>query len=240
MNGFSRSALVTAFFTISTGALADFAGMYVDTSDLVTLNGTPHRSHRVYAVFTGPTDSAPYLTDRVIGVSGAAPIGGPDLEFSVIGNGSLYRDCVGQLCESIDSNGGCSFTAFGIVAEPYSSFLCIRGSNDPSAFPPFGDDVSSLVGVNELFFSPGVFCAADPPVFIRGSSWSTEGVFGGVLTTDPASGLHEGQLVLLGQFTLPESDEFTLQGVLDYVIVADPSDNTQENVSVQQPFFVSS
>ena len=45
-----------------------------------------------------------------------------------------------------------------------------------------------------------------------GNSWSTNGVYGGYFTTNPNSGLHEGQLVLLGQFTLPQEDEFTLQG----------------------------
>ena len=219
-------------FALTAASLADFAGMYVDTSDSVCLNGTSHRSHRVYAVFT---DS----TDRVISVSGAAPIGGPDLEFSVIGSGSLYRECVGaSICETVDANGGCALTAFGIVAEPYSSFLCIRGSNDPLGFPPFGDDVSSLTGSDELFFSPDVFCSADPQVTISGSSWSTNGVFGGYLTNNPASGLHEGQLVLLGQFTLPALDEFTLQGVIDYTLV-DPN-GPSGNLQVSEPFSVSS
>ena len=105
-----RSTVLTSLI-FSTLCHAEFAGMYVDTSDLVTLNGTLYRSHRVYAVFTGQTD-------RVISVSGSAPLGLPDLEFSVIGSGSLYRECVGGLsCETLDASGGCALTAFGIVAE---------------------------------------------------------------------------------------------------------------------------
>ena len=50
-----------------------------------------HRSHRVYAVFTDPTD-------RVISVSGGVPFG-PDLEFAVIGRGSLYKECTGGPCD---------------------------------------------------------------------------------------------------------------------------------------------
>ena len=123
MNGYPIGLNVLTALTAA--SLADFAGMYVDTSDPVSLNATPHRSHRVYAVFT---DS----TDRVISVSGAAPIGGPDFEFAVIGSGSLYRKCLKvSFCEQIDVvDGGCALTAFGIVAEPYSSF-CIRGGNGP-------------------------------------------------------------------------------------------------------------
>ena len=70
---------------LTAASLADFAGMYVDTSDPVLLGGRTFRSHRVYAVFTDPTD-------RVISVSGGLP-GGPELEFAVIGPGSLYQDC---------------------------------------------------------------------------------------------------------------------------------------------------
>ena len=52
------------------------------------------------------------------------------------------------------------------------------------------------------------------------------------------SGLHEGQLVLLGQFTLPQEDEFALEGVVDYSLV-DPNDPSG-NVLVSEPFSVSS
>ncbi len=229
MNGFSRSALVIAVFAISTGVAADFAGMYVDTSDEVVLGTRTWRSHRVYAVFTDPTD-------RVISVSGGLP-GGPELEFAVIGPGSLYQECTGGLCGTLS----CTQVAFASgLSQPYHSFLCIRGGSQPSDFPAFGDDVSGLGSTGELSFppSPSVFCNADPPVPISGNAWSTNGVYGGYFTSNPVSGLHEGQLVLLAQFTLPEEDEFTLQGVVDYTLV-DPNDPSG-NVLGFEPFFVTS
>ena len=213
---------------ITAASHADFAGMYVDTSDPVLLGSRTYRSHRVYAVFTDPTD-------RVISVSGGLP-GGPDLEFAVIGTGSLYQGCT--------TPGGCAFLSCtqasfaSILVEPYHSFLCIRGGSQPSDFPAFGDDVSSLGSAGELQFSPDVFCSAVPPVAIAGNAWSTNGVFGGYFTSNPVSGLHEGQLVLLGQFTLPQQDEFALEGVVDYSLV-DPNDPSG-NVLVSEPFSLSS
>ena len=86
MNGFFRLASTYVTMAITAASLADFAGMYVDTSDPVLLGSRTYRSHRVYAVFTDPTD-------RVISVSGGVPFG-PDLEFAVIGPGkSLYQEC---------------------------------------------------------------------------------------------------------------------------------------------------
>ena len=222
-----RSTVLTSL-VFSALCHADFAGMYVDTSDPVRLGSRTFRSHRVYAVFTDPTD-------RVISVSGGVPFG-PDLEFSVIGPGSLYQGCT--------IPGGCAFlsctqTSFAsILVEPYHSFLCIRGGSQPSDFPAFGDDVSSLGSAGELQFSPDVFCSADPPVAIAGNAWSTNGVFGGYFTSNPVSGLHEGQLVLLGQFTLPQEDEFAFEGVVDYSLV-DPNDPSG-NVLVSEPFSLSS
>ena len=219
-----RSTVLTSLI-FSTLCHAEFAGMYVDTSDPVLLGSRTYRSHRVYAVFTDPTD-------RVISVSGGVPFG-PDLEFAVIGRGSLYKECTGAPCEFFS----CEQASFAsVVAQPYHSFLCIRGGSQPSDFPAFGDDVSSLG--SPLIFSPGAFCSADPPVAISGNSWSTNGVYGGYLTTNPNSGLHEGQLVLLGQFTLPQEDEFTLQGFVDYQLV-DPEDPSG-NVLVSEPFSLTS
>ena len=182
----------------------------------------------MYAVFTDPTD-------RVISVSGGAP-GGPDLEFAVIGPGSLYRECTGGLCETFDANERLSF-AFEIVAGPYHSFLCIRGGSQLSDFPAFGDDVSSP-GLSRRVFSPDVVFA---PQILKSPFRAILGprtVFGGYLTNNPASGLHEGQLVLIGQFTLPEDDEFTLQGVVDYTLV-DPV-NPSGTCWLTNPFSVSS
>ena len=215
---------------LTAASLADFAGMYVDTSDPVVLGTRTYRSHRVYAVFTDPTD-------RVISVSGGVP-GGPDLEFAVIGTGSLYQDCAGGPCGTLN----CVQASFAsVLSQPYHSFLCIRGGSKPSDFPAFGDDVSGVGSPTvtpELSFAPDIFCNADPPVRISGNAWSTNGVYGGYFPNNPVSGLYEGQLVLLGQFTLPQEDEFTLQGFVDYSLV-DPVDPSG-NVLVFQPFFVSS
>ena len=222
-----RSTVLTSLI-FSALCHADFAGMYVDTSDPVLLGKRTFRSHRVYAVFTNPTD-------RVLSVSGGVPFG-PELEFSVIGSGRLYQGCT--------IPGGCAFlsctqTSFAsFLVEPYHSFLCIRGGSQPSDFPAFGDDVSSLGSAGELQFSPDVFCSAVPPVAIAGNAWSTNGVFGGYFTSNPVSGLHEGQLVLLGQFTLPQQDEFAFEGVVDYSLV-DPNDPSG-NVLVSEPFSLSS
>ena len=101
--------------------------MYVDTSDPVLLGARIHRSHRVYAVFTDPTD-------RVISVSGGVPFG-PDLEFAVIGPGSLYKECTGGPCDFLS----CEQASFAsVLAQPYNSFLCIRGGSQPSDFCLWG------------------------------------------------------------------------------------------------------
>ena len=116
------------------------------------------------------------------------------------------------------------------AAQPYHSFLCIRGGSQLSDFPAFGDDVSSLG--SPLIFSQA-FCSAillSPFRAILGPRT----VFGSYLTTNPTSGLHEGLFVLIGQFTLPEDDEFTFQGVVDYTLV-DPV-NPSGNVLVNNPF----
>ena len=58
--------------------------------------------------------------------------------------------------------------------------------------------------------------ATPTEVRIQGNSWSTGGVDGGYLPVDPINGKSTGQIILIAQFTLPESSEFTFQGNLFY------------------------
>ncbi len=212
-----RSTLLTSLI-FSTLCHADFAGMYIDTSDSVVLDGVSYESHRVYALFTDPTDR----TFTVAGLGGTG--GGPALEFQA-DNGQLFLDC-GDL--------GCDFFNCDTQSQPvaslhgaYHSFVCIRSGNVPSDFPPFGvkverDSPLNPGGVypefpNNISFSPDVLCSALPnEIRIQGNSWSTGGIDGGYIPADPLNGKSTGQIILIAQFTLPESSEFTFQGNLFY------------------------
>ena len=198
--------------------LADFAGMYVDTSDPVDLDGVRHLSHRIYAIFTDPND-------RTFSVAGLAESdAGPSLEFQA-DSGQLFTDCGVLDCNFFDCNQQSQPVAS--LSGAYHSFVCIRSGDAPSDFPPFGvkveaDSPLNPGGVypdfpNNISFTPDVLCAASPTeVRIEGNSWSTGGIDGGYIPADPLNGKSRGQIILIAQFTLPESSEFTFQGNLFY------------------------
>ena len=86
MNPITRLCVACAILSFTGLSFADFAGMYVDTSDPVDLDGLSYESHRVYALFTDPTDR----TFSVAGLGGSGD--GPALEFQA-DSGQLLIDC---------------------------------------------------------------------------------------------------------------------------------------------------
>ncbi len=223
------TALIMGFTSIG---LSDFAGMYVDTSDPVFIDGLDYRSHRVYAVFTDPSD-------RTFSVAGlGSTSSGLSLQFSAVSpkgtpDPVLLRDCVVP-CDVLS----CSQNSQPVanLQGPYHSFVSIFSGNQPSDFPPFGGSVGDLV--NNISFSPDVLCSASPtPIEIEGNFWSTGGIDGGYLPQDPLNGKSTGQLILIGQFTLPLESEFTFQGNLFYNYTPE---GFPSQIPGQSEFFVSS
>ena len=213
MNRLTCLVVFSLNLTLSSTAIADFAGMYLDSSGPVdpSGDGTLYESHRVYAVFT---DS----TDRMVSIAGLGQSGGVPLQFSSFDPDDaqaapeLLRDCVVP-CGALS----CGQTSQPVanLQGPYHSFVCLRSGNQPSDFPAFGQPVDGLV--NNLTFSPDVLCSASPnPVVIEGSFWTTGGIDGGYFPQDPVNGSSTGRLILVAQFTLPLGAEFEFQGNLFY------------------------
>ena len=85
-----------------------------------------------------------------------------------------------------------------------------------------------------------MLCDASPTeVRIEGNSWSTGGIDGGYIPADPLNGKSTGQIILIAQFTLPESSEFTFQGNLFYNYTPEGFPKGTEFPG-QSEFFVSS
>jgi len=117
---------------------------------------------------------------------------------------------------------GCGFDSLlrNALTGPADSFLTIRSVDSLTPFPAIGDDIGPAEN-SDVGFTPGVLCNATPPVPVQGSSWSTGDEAGGLISNNPGGDEETGQAVLLAQFTLPDGDDFTFNGTINYTLAGD-------------------
>ena len=187
-----------ASLSLIASASGEYVSMFVERGNVPAFPGTT--TYRIFATFDNPGD-------KVIALAGLPPAF--PLEFTSTG-GSLIQDDFGIGC-SIDSllrNG---------LTGPADSFLTIRSVDSLTPFPAIGDNIG-LAENSDVGFTPGVLCNAVPQVPIQGSSWSTGNEAGGIISNNPGGDDETGQAVLLAQFTLPEGDDFTFSGTVNYTL----------------------
>ena len=179
-------------------ASAEFGSMFVERGQVPTFPGTT--TYRIFATFDSPSD-------RVTALSGLPNL---PLEFISTG-GELIQDQptpapLGCVLDSLLGNN---------ISGPADSFLTIRSVDSLTPFPNIGEDIGPAAN-SAVSFSPDVLCNATPPVSVAGSSWSTGASAGGIISFDPSGDEETGQAVLLAQFTLPDADDFTFTGAVNY------------------------
>jgi len=175
--------------------------MFVERGNVPAFPGTT--TYRIFATFDDPGD-------KVIALAGLPPAF--PLEFSSTG-GDLIQDDFGLGCgfDSLLRNG---------LTGPADSFLTIRSVDSLTPFPAIGDAIGPAENP-DVGFTPGVLCNATPQVAVQGSSWSTGDEAGGLISNNPGGDEETGQAVLLAQFTLPDGDDFTFNGTINYTLAGE-------------------
>ena len=190
-----------ASLSLIASASGDYVSMFVERGNVPAFPGTT--TYRIFATFDNPGD-------KVIALAGLPPAF--PLEFSTTG-GSLVQDDFGVGC-ALDS------LLRNALTGPADSFLTIRSVESFTPFPAIGDPIGPAEN-SDVGFTPGVLCNATPQVAIQGSSWSTGDEAGGIISNNPSGDEETGQAVLLAQFTLPDADDFTFSGTVNYTVAGD-------------------
>ena len=190
-----------ASLSLIASASGDYVSMFVERGNVPAFPGTT--TYRIFATFDNPGD-------KVIALAGLPPAF--PLEFSTTG-GSLVQDDFGVGC-ALDS------LLRNALTGPADSFLTIRSVESFTPFPAIGDPIGPAEN-SDVGFTPGVLCNATPQVAIQGSSWSTGNEAGGIISNNPSGDEETGQAVLLAQFTLPDADDFTFSGTVNYTVAGD-------------------
>ena len=190
-----------ASLSLIASASGEYVSMFVERGNVPAFPGTT--TYRIYATFDDPGD-------KVIALAGLPPAF--PLEFSSTG-GDLIQDDFGLGCgfDSLLRNG---------LTGPADSFLTIRSVDSLTPFPAIGDAIGPAENP-DVGFTPGVLCNATPQVAVQGSSWSTGDEAGGLISNNPGGDEETGQAVLLAQFTLPDGDDFTFNGTINYTLAGD-------------------
>ena len=190
-----------ASLSLIASASGEYVSVFVERGNVPAFPGTT--TYRIYATFDDPGD-------KVIALAGLPPAF--PLEFSSTG-GDLIQDDFGLGCgfDSLLRNG---------LTGPADSFLTIRSVDSLTPFPAIGDAIGPAENP-DVGFTPGVLCNATPQVAIQGSSWSTGDEAGGLISNNPGGNEETGQAVLLAQFTLPDGDDFTFNGTVNYTLAGD-------------------
>lgn len=190
-----------ASLSLIASASGEYVSMFVERGNVPAFPGTT--TYRIFATFDDPGD-------KVIALAGLPPAF--PLEFSSTG-GDLIQDDFGLGCgfDSLLRNG---------LTGPADSFLTIRSVDSLTPFPAIGDAIGPAENP-DVGFTPGVLCNATPQVAVQGSSWSTGDEAGGLISNNPAGEEETGQAVLLAQFTLPDGDDFTFNGTINYTLAGD-------------------
>lgn len=187
-----------ASLSLIASASGEYVSMFVERGNVPAFPGTT--TYRIFATFDDPGD-------KVIALAGLPPAF--PLEFSSTG-GDLIQDDFGLGCgfDSLLRNG---------LTGPADSFLTIRSVDSLTPFPAIGDAIGPAENP-DVGFTPGVLCNATPQVAVQGSSWSTGDEAGGLISNNPGGNEETGQAVLLAQFTLPDGDDFTFNGTINYTL----------------------
>ena len=190
-----------ASLSLIASASGEYVSMFVERGNVPGFPGTT--TYRIFATFDDPGD-------KVIALAGLPPAF--PLEFSSTG-GDLIQDDFGLGCgfDSLLRNG---------LTGPADSFLTIRSVDSLTPFPAIGDAIGPAENP-DVGFTPGVLCNATPQVAVQGSSWSTGDEAGGLISNNPGGDEETGQAVLLAQFTLPDGDDFTFNGTVNYTLAGD-------------------
>ena len=190
-----------ASLSLIASASGEYVSMFVERGNVPAFPGTT--TYRIFATFDDPGD-------KVIALAGLPPAF--PLEFSSTG-GDLIQDDFGI---------GCSFDSLlrNVLTGPADSFLTIRSVDSLTPFPAIGDAIGPAENP-DVGFTPGVLCNATPQVAVQGSSWSTGDEAGGLISNNPGGDEETGQAVLLAQFTLPDGDDFTFNGTVNYTLAGD-------------------
>ena len=190
-----------ASLSLIASASGEYVSMFVERGNVPAFPGTT--TYRIFATFDDPGD-------KVIALAGLPPAF--PLEFSSTGGG-LIQDDFGLGCglDSLLRNG---------LTGPADSFLTIRSVDSLTPFPAIGDAIGPAENP-DVGFTPGVLCNATPQVAVQGSSWSTGDEAGGLISNNPGGNEETGQAVLLAQFTLPDGDDFTFNGTVNYTLAGD-------------------
>ena len=190
-----------ASLSLIASASGEYVSMFVERGNVPAFPGTT--TYRIFATFDDPGD-------KVIALAGLPPAF--PLEFSSTG-GDLIQDDFGLGCgfDSLLRNG---------LTGPADSFLTIRSVDSLTPFPAIGDAIGPAENP-DVGFTPGVLCNATPQVAVQGSSWSSGDEAGGLISNNPGGDEETGQAVLLAQFTLPDGDDFTFNGTINYTLAGD-------------------
>jgi len=190
-----------ASLSLIASASGEYVSMFVERGNVPAFPGTT--TYRIFATFDDPGD-------KVIALAGLPPAF--PLEFSSTG-GDLIQDDFGLGCgfDSLLRNG---------LTGPADSFLTIRSVDSLTPFPAIGDAIGPAENP-DVGFTPGVLCNATPQVAVQGSSWSTGDEAGGLISNNPGGDEETGQAVLLAQFTLPDGDDFTFNGTINYTLAGE-------------------
>ena len=187
-----------ASLSLIASASGEYVSMFVERGNVPAFPGTT--TYRIFATFDDPGD-------KVIALAGLPPAF--PLEFSSTG-GDLIQDDFGL---------GCGFDSLlrdGLTGSA-DSFLTIRSVDSLTPFPAIGDAIGPAENP-DVGFTPGVLCNATPQVAVQGSSWSTGDEAGGLISNNPGGDEETGQAVFLAQFTLPDGDDFTFNGTINYTL----------------------
>ena len=187
-----------ASLSLIASASGEYVSMFVERGNVPAFPGTT--TYRIFATFDDPGD-------KVIALAGLPPAF--PLEFTSTG-GDLIQEDLGIGCgfDSLLRNG---------LTGPADSFLTIRSVDSLTPFPAIGDAIGPAENP-DVGFTPGVLCNATPQVAVQGSSWSTGDEAGGLISNNPGGDEETGQAVFLAQFTLPDGDDFTFNGTINYTL----------------------
>ena len=190
-----------ASLSLIASASGEYVSMFVERGNVPAFPGTT--TYRIFATFDDPGD-------KVIALAGLPPAF--PLEFTSTG-GDLIQEDLGIGCgfDSLLRNG---------LTGPADSFLTIRSVDSLTPFPAIGDAIGPAENP-DVGFTPGVLCNATPQVAVQGSSWSTGDEAGGLISNNPGGDEETGQAVFLAQFTLPDGDDFTFNGTINYTLAGD-------------------
>ena len=198
-----------ASLSLIASASGDYVSMFVERGNVPTLPGTT--TYRIFATFDNPGD-------KVLAIAGV-PVVAP-MEFSsTLENGFPGAGLIQHQLVPVDCSTDSLLT--NVISLPGDSFLTISAVNDPLTFPAIGDDIG--VEANpDLAFVPGVLCNDNPEVPIAGASWTTGDAAGGIFTSNPSGDEETGQAVLIAQFTLADTENFTFRGIVNYTAAGEP------------------